>query len=518
MTVKTGEMSHTDLGKLARAVIHTVDEDRLNNLIKDKDLFDLKTWASDIQFTLKWINAGRVEHGYVAKARRLSRNQTTARHKEKTFTYQLENTITPEPPSTPDWRAVCHNRVMDIEGTYSVLNSSDQQQRGARSLRYYTAKALAPYPENIKPAMLSSCAWKEGWMHVWTGCQKRGEDSYNVFKMFADEFAHEPDFSCHEDQIYGGLFLSKFEITQFNDLSVYASKARLETYGGVRRFYLQNRLIKTCKRHRFEFLPHDTNIFSLSKSLSSQKFDFITLLDLSGKHFNRSCYLQIITLPHLIGLDVTACQIDRNILFCWMLAIRNGLWKSLRLLCIGQNDISGVISLLVMCPTLTYIESDQNIDVITETRGQWERRHKLYDTVARAYGRGNVNKPNAPRFSRSLFPRHFGIGQKYAMLKQLYADFKKYPPLSSGNNVPLIVNPEFSVKQVQNEKHIIQEFEIGKPPQKQTLVQKNFDPIMDLWVDESSGANYQMNSSYIQEFFRRRHSSRVLDLERRPSP
>lgn len=501
------ELSKEWLQKLAKDAVGSSNQRATHNMIS-RSPFDYHTWVQDVQFTVKWVRAGRVEYVEKAKAARRSSGQQTVRNREKTFSYQLNNNITPEPPSTPDWRSICHNRVMDVEGTYRILNKNDPNDKGPRSLRYYTAQALAPYPENIKPAMLEAGAWKEGWIHVWNGCKRRGEDSYNVFKMFADEFAHEPDFTSHDELTYSGKFLTKLNINskQNPDLAVYAIKSRLETYGGVRRFYLKDRLIEDCVRHRFEFLPHDTNIFSISKSLLTQKFNYITLLDLSGKHFSRTAYLQIITLPHLVGLDVTGCQIDRNILFCWTLAMRNGLWPDLRLLCIGQNDINGVTNLLLMCPTLSYIESDQSIDMMSDGR-EWERRHKVYDKIIRTYGRGNINKADSPKFARNLFPRHFGIGQKYAALKQLYKDLKKYAPNDQTQTDPIIVNPEFGVPYLcSNEPPIIQEFEIGRPPQRHATVQRNIDPIGDLWVDEGAGSNYQRNSTFIQEFFRIRYS------------
>lgn len=503
--------------ELAKQVLAArTDKELLDILtVRDKRYFNPQTWVSDVKFTLNWVRSKRLEYLEEEKLSSDSRNlQTESSESSKSpnsFSNLLESTKPPEPPSTPDWRAVCHNRVMDIEGTFSILSQTDCKRRGPMSLRYYTAQALSPYPENIKPQILQAGAWKDGWIHVWNACKKRGEDSYNVFKLFADEFAYEPDFTCHDELTYSGDFLTKFGLQVKNpgDLISYVSKSGLETYGGIRRYYLRDRLINNVNYHRFEYLPFDTNIYSLSKTLMSQRFNYITLLDLSGIRHSRETLLRLITVPRLIGLDVTGCQVDTNILFCWMLAIRNGLWSNLRLLCVGLNDIPGGSYILLSCPTLTYIEFDQNIDAIHTGRySQWERRHKLYDSMVHAYGRGNINRADAPHFTRNHFPRHYGIGQKYFSLKTLFSDFSRYAPHGRAP-IKMIVNPDFAVEYLNNGKCIIQEFEIGKM---QSLAPTN-DPIKNLWVDTNSRDNM-----FVQEFFRIRHSQDVLNLSTTPDP
>lgn len=42
------------------------------------------------------------------------------------YTYKLTNLKVAESPNTPDWRALCHNRVMDMEGTSVLLKEFDK--------------------------------------------------------------------------------------------------------------------------------------------------------------------------------------------------------------------------------------------------------------------------------------------------------------------------------------------------------------------------------------------------------
>lgn len=548
----------------AQALIATTEAEIESIILKaGQKLLSSKHWLDDMKFTLNWIRAKRVEYLQDEKRKAIikergsdtddeehhSEDEKYSKRSNKkgkkrkvipidaktrmSYSYRLSHIKTAEPPSTPDWRAICHNRVMDMEGTIGLSHESDQKRVGPMSLRYYAAEAISPYPETMKPSMMKTFAWKDGWIHVWNACKMRGEDSYNTFKMFANSFAHEPDFTCHDELTYSGEFLKNFGRSWKTpgELSSYASKAGLEMYGGIRRYYLKERLMEGCDTHRFEYLPYDTDILSLSKSLISQKFNFVTLVDLSYKRgLDRKVYLHLMTIPHLIGLDVTGCRIDANILFCWMMAMRNGLWNDLRMLCLGLNEIPGGAHILLSCPTLTYIEFDQNIDQInTGGPAQWERRHRLYDRIVRSFGRGHINRHGTPRFTRNHFPRQYGIGQKYRELKTLYDDLKNYQndrrnrnqsqpppqpqpqpqtqtqpqsspaPPSAGD---VIVKPDFGVEPLIGKRCIIQEFEIGQKPKEDSV---SNDPIVDLWV------NCKTDSMFIQEFFRVQHAPVTLN-------
>lgn len=545
--------------QIAKEILTATSEADILRILKDKHnqkLFNEKTWVKDICYTLNWIRSKRIEvlekHDTEqtttrsddfntpgkrqkiseadesttssAEARPKSKDKGKVRAKDKGkkantnntlhhgYTYKLLNMKTSEPPSTPDWRALCHNRVMDMEGTSVLLKEIDKRRVGPMSLRYYSAEAIALDPESVKPYLDRSVSWKDGWVHVWNAAKRRGEDSYNTFKMFADEFAHNPDFMCHDDFTYSTNSFKYISgiLQKPNELREYVDWAHLEVYGGIRRYYLKDRLMANCTTHRLEYLPHNTNILSLSKSLITQKFNYITLIDMSkSKELPREVFLHLMTIPHLVGLDMTDTRIDTNILFCWMLAMRNGLWNDLRMLCVSGTDIPGGAHIVLCCPMLTYVEIDQNIDQIATVNSQWERRMRLYDRVARAFGRGHFNKANSFRFSRNHFPRSYGIGQKLEEIRALYDELKRMQsslerPTSAED---FIVKPDFGVEYAYNKRCITQEFEFVHETDQFYSSNKSTtqDPIAELWIGNKK------EPQFTQEFFRIQHAPVILE-------
>lgn len=544
----TPKLTHDQVLKqpllIAKEVMAATSEADIYHIMKEKanqKLLNEKTWFKDISFTLNWIRSKRIELLETSETRlsvtasesskpsgvkiidsndeaqQKSKDKGKGKGKTRTkvasdqslspngYTYKLTNLKVAESPNTPDWRALCHNRVMDMEGTSVLLKEFDKKRVGPMSLRYYTAEAIALDPESVRAYLDESVSWKDGWINVWNASKKRGEDSYNIFKMFANEFAHNPDFSCHDELTYSPDLFKTISGASLkpSELDEYAKSARLEMYGGIRRYYLKERLMKDCISHRLEYLPHDTSVLSVSKSLITQKFNYVTLIDMSGsRNLPRETFLHLITLPHLIGLDVTDTRIDANILFCWMLAMRNGLLSDLRMLCVGGTDIVGGTHILLCCPLLTYLEIEQSIDQLPPFNHQWERRLRLYDRLSRIFGRGQINKANAPHFTRNHFPRSYGIGQKYQELKTLYEELKRYQVAEQANaGYDIIVKPDFGVSYLENKSCIIQEFEFVHDNSDEL----NQDPIIDLWTDNKK------ESQFMQEFFRIQHAPSVLE-------
>lgn len=424
-------------------------------------------------------------------------------YKNKDKTIEIKNEISNSntnnrPQSNIDWQVVCHNRAMDVEGSLGIMKIINSERKGPMSLRYYATQALAPFVQRMKYRNLETVAWKDGWVHLWNAALLRGEDSFRVFQMFANTFAHEPNFACHDELTYSGKFLTKrtasYKIS--GELVQYAEKYRMEAYGGIRRYFLKDRLIPDCNYHRIEFLPQHASLVSLSKSLRTQRFNYVTLLNLSHKTYSRQILLQVITLPHLVALDATNCNIDANIMFCWMLAMRNGLLPDLRLLCLGLNNISMGSSMIVACPFLTYVEYDHSIDTIYSNCGRWVRRHALYEKIVAAYGRGNINKPGSPNFVRHHFPKGFGISQKFFALKRLYSELKKYPPPNPPAAYPFIIQPDFGVPYTSRNRVILQEFNCANKSN------SSEDPEENLWRESTTSSP----AKFLQEFYKFRHS------------
>lgn len=239
-------------------------------------------------------------------------------HGQTDLTY-IDSTYKPQ-----SWHITTPNELYH----YSINKS------GLKSLRELAARKLIEQYKKWNRPLLNSAQWGS-WKHVWKIISLEGFDSFKLFTFFAQVFGNEKDFRGH--------FLDNYE-TSYNKRDEYIKK------------------YKISKRHRIEFSPGDlTPLITELKLLHTNNINHITVLNLSGTQLTEQISLDILSLKHLIALDVSGSSsepmLSEGTLSMWRAALTEQ-WNSMRILCISgrvKSTSLGYLSLFKM-KNLQYIE------------------------------------------------------------------------------------------------------------------------------------------------------------------
>lgn len=337
-------------------------------------------------------------------------------------------------------------------------NISYETNDGIKTLRQLACEKLAQmiidHPEDLTDSVLqnSLLTWDGGWKYVWDIVAGSGNDSYWVFQRFANAFGQEKKFRCHGKQTY---------IKAFDDGRISTSitsnllQSRLDC--------MNRRLVSSKSNHRIEIIPRLENVGSLVTELNSnQRFKFLTFLDLSINHekktWHRQVFLDIMALPSLMALDVSGSKnIDSGILKLWVVAIKNGQWKNMRLLdlgdCTGIINSSSLIELMEVSTENTKGRSGliylkiPNLRSSRELKEQlrflafaWASRHELIEK----------SKQTGLRFPKHEFSANFGLAKKFIFLRNWFNNL-------SNNEFQLLVDPEVGANYIRK-RYLLQEF------------------------------------------------------------
>ncbi|ODQ68279.1 hypothetical protein NADFUDRAFT_48929 [Nadsonia fulvescens var. elongata DSM 6958] len=323
----------------------------------------------------------------------------------------------------------------------------EMRTRQVRSLVSIATDVVADNYTSLTDNILASTPWSGVGSRIWNKILMRGQDSFQIFALFCRRYFREPAFQAHH------VFHSNFGSEESpNNLAP-------EVYN-MRNKYLIDNLIMGKKSHRVEYIPFNARVNIICQRIViplSNQVRMLTLLDLSHTKMDRQSYLDLLSLPRLVALDVsyTGNELDDSIVHSWSVAIKSKKWEKLQVICFSgcPQTSSSAYKSLFDSKQLLYIEGPlpRSTTAISSTRKSPEDSYNFglvpisieynplwspVNAVSESFT--TIGGPNP-----LLLPR-ISLSRKYALAKRIERDngWCETPLLKRSMSIDLVVQPK----------------------------------------------------------------------------